>query len=639
MNLPEPNARPLLEVRGLCKSFPGVRALRDVGLTLGRGEVLAVIGENGAGKSTLMKILAGVQEPDSGEILVNGEALRFPNVRAAEHAGIALIHQELNLADNLDIASNLFLGREPQRFGFVNRRRLYADSLGLLSQVGLDCAPRTLVSTLSPGRQQLVEIAKALGTNARVLIMDEPTSSLSQHETEQLYRVVKDLRSRGISVIYISHRLGEVKELADRVVVLRDGANAGELQRDEITHDAMVRLMVGRALGRHDRTARGHGTPVLEARGLRTAAHPRKPLDFSICPGEIVGVAGLVGSGRTELLQVLFGIEPATGGEIRMNGEPVSITSPLDAIRAGMALVPEDRKQQGVILEMSVGQNTTLASLRRDARAGFLNRKREGEIAVQMTEQLRVKTPDLAQFVQFLSGGNQQKVALAKWLALEPRVLLLDEPTRGIDIGAKQEIYRLMEELAGRGVAILFVSSEMEEVLRMSDRTLVMHEGRITGELRREELSEEAVMRLATAHTSFRHHEKTPRDIRPVRPFHLRLHGDCGATEFPQRLQPAEPRRVDLAVRHHQHRRGVCDHHGRNRSFHRLHGRAGRLAALVAAHASGLERAGGAARGARGVAAHRPFAWAAHHEDAAAAVRRDALRAAALPRHGALHHG
>jgi ribose transport system ATP-binding protein len=502
MNLPEPNARPLLEVRGLCKSFPGVRALRDVGLTLGRGEVLAVIGENGAGKSTLMKILAGVQEPDSGEILVNGEGVRFPNVRAAEHAGIALIHQELNLADNLDIASNLFLGREPQRFGFVNRRRLYSDSLGLLAQVGLDCVPRTLVSTLSPGRQQLVEIAKALGTNARVLIMDEPTSSLSQHETDQLYRVVKDLRSRGISVIYISHRLGEVKELADRVLVLRDGANAGELRRDEITHDAMVRLMVGRDLGRHDRTARGHGAPVLEARGLRTAAHPRKPLEFSICPGEIVGVAGLVGSGRTELLQVLFGIEPAAGGEIRMNGKPVSITSPLDAIRAGMALVPEDRKQQGVILEMSVGQNTTLASLRRDARAGFLNRKREGEIAVQMTEQLRVKTPGLSQFVQFLSGGNQQKVALAKWLALEPRVLLLDEPTRGIDIGAKQEIYRLMEELAGRGVAILFVSSEMEEVLRMSDRTLVMHEGRITGELRREELSEEAVMRLATAHAA-----------------------------------------------------------------------------------------------------------------------------------------
>ncbi len=502
MNPPEPNTRPLLEVRGLCKCFPGVRALHHVSLALGRGEVLAVIGENGAGKSTLMKILAGVQEPDSGEILVDGTAARFPNVRAAEHVGVALIHQELNLADNLDVASNIFLGREPQRFGFVDRRRIYADSAEFLSRVGLDCAPRTLVAALPPGRQQLVEIAKALSTDARVLIMDEPTSSLSQHETETLYRVVKDLRSRGISVIYISHRLGEVKELADRVVVLRDGANAGELQRGEITHDAMVRLLVGRDLGRHDRAAHTHGADaLLEVRGLRTPAHPRSPLNFSVRPGEIVGVAGLVGSGRTEVLRVLFGIDRAAGGEIFVGGKAVRIESPQDAIRAGLALVPEDRKQQGVILEMAVNHNITLASLRRDARLGFRNARAEGEIATRMSAQLRVKTPGPAQPVQFLSGGNQQKVALAKWLALEPRVLLLDEPTRGIDIGAKQEIYRLMEELAARGVAILFVSSEMEEVLRMSDRTLVMHEGRITGELARAQLSEEAVMRLATADT------------------------------------------------------------------------------------------------------------------------------------------
>ena len=561
MSVTEPNARPLLEVRGLGKRFPGVHALHEISLTLARGEVLAVIGENGAGKSTLMKILAGVQEPDSGEILVNGERVRFDNVRAAERAGIALIHQELNLADNLDVASNIFLGREPQRLGFVNRRRLYSESSDFISRVGLNCTPRTLVSTLSPGRQQLVEIAKALSTKARVLIMDEPTSSLSQHETEQLYRVVKDLRSRGISVIYISHRLGEVKELADRVTVLRDGENAGELrkrsddpseQRDgspvgaggspralpsaptierrgEITHDAMVRLMVGRDLGRHDRTTHtfsseracdpvgaggslrpyssecaydGHGVPLLEVRGLCTPAHPRSPLGFSVRPGEIVGVAGLVGSGRTEMLRVLFGIDRALGGEICIEGKPVRIESPQDAICAGLALVPEDRKQQGVILEMAVSQNITLASLRRDARLGFRNPQLEAATAERMSAQLRVKTPSLAQFVQFLSGGNQQKVALAKWLALEPRVLLLDEPTRGIDIGAKQEIYRLMEELAGRGVAILFVSSEMEEVLRMSDRALVMHEGRITGELSREQLSEEAIMRLATAHTA-----------------------------------------------------------------------------------------------------------------------------------------
>ncbi len=510
-------AAPYLEVRSLSKRFTGVRALHQVSLTLGRGEVLAVIGENGAGKSTLMKILAGVQEPDSGEILVEGRPVRIDSVRAAEHLGIALIHQELNLADNLDVASNIFLGREPRLGCFVDRGRVREDSRKFLEQVGLDCAPRTLVSTLSLGRQQLVEIAKALSTNARVLIMDEPTSSLSQHETEQLYRVVKELRSRGVSIVYISHRLGEVKELADRVVVLRDGENAGELQRDQINHDAMVKLMVGRDLviNRSIRRQPDHSSPsngdqirltpdatiALEARNLRTPTYPTHPLNFSLKPGEIVGVAGLVGAGRTELLRVLFGIDRAVGGEIRVAGAPVTMRSPMDAIHAGLALVPEDRKQQGVILEMAVGQNTTLTSLRRDANRGFLNRAREAEIAAQMTKQMNVKTPSLAQFVQFLSGGNQQKVALGKWLAMEPKVLLLDEPTRGIDVGAKQEIYRLMEELAGRGVAILFVSSEMEEVLRMSDRTLVMCQGRIIGELSREQLSEETVMKLATEDT------------------------------------------------------------------------------------------------------------------------------------------
>ena len=489
---------PYLEVRSVSKRFTGVRALHQVSLTLGRGEVLAVIGENGAGKSTLMKILAGVQEPDSGEILIEGRPVRIDSVRAAEHLGIALIHQELNLADNLDVASNIFLGREPRRGCFVDRGRVREESRKFLAQVGLDCSPRTLVSTLSLGRQQLVEIAKALSTNARVLIMDEPTSSLSQHETEQLYRVVKELRSRGVSIVYISHRLGEVKELADRVVVLRDGENAGELQRDQINHDAMVKLMVGRELTRHVRASFGSGEVLLEARDLRTPANPTHPLNFSLKPGEIVGVAGLVGAGRTELLRVLFGIDRAVGGEIRVAGAPVEMRSPMDAIRAGLALVPEDRKQQGVILEMAVGQNTTLTSLRRDANRGFLNRPREAEVAAQMTKRMNVKTPSLAQFVQYLSGGNQQKVALAKWLAMEPKVLLLDEPTRGIDVGAKQEIYRLMEELAGRGVGILFVSSEMEEVLRMSDRALVMCQGRITGDLPREALSEEAVMRYAT---------------------------------------------------------------------------------------------------------------------------------------------
>jgi len=489
----------LLQVRSISKRFPGVLALENVSLTLARGEVLAVVGENGAGKSTLMKILAGVQPPDSGEILLDGKAVEIHSVRDAQRLGIALIHQELNLADNLTVAANIFLGREPRTGWFIRRAETETASLIALRQVGLDVSPRTLVSTLSIGRQQMVEIAKALSANARVLIMDEPTSSLSQHEADALFRVIKELRSRGVSIIYISHRLGEVKELADRVVVLRDGKNAGELNRNETTHDAMVRLMVGRNFNElYHRQSHSTGRPMLEVRGLRTAANPRHPLNFTVRAGEVVGVAGLVGAGRTEMLQVLFGIDPALGGEVLIDGSPQKIESPGDAIRAGMALVPEDRKQQGVILEMAVRENLSLAALRRDARGGFLDHGRECAIAGEMVEKLNVRTPDQRQLVQYLSGGNQQKIVLGKWLALKPRVLLLDEPTRGIDVGAKQEIYKLMEQLAADGVAILFVSSEMEEILRMSDRALVMHEGRITGELQRDELSEEAVMRLAT---------------------------------------------------------------------------------------------------------------------------------------------
>lgn len=494
---------PLLAARLLSKQFPGVRALRGVSLTLQRGEVLAVIGENGAGKSTLMKILAGVQLPDAGEILVDGRPVRIASVRAAQQLGIALIHQELNLADNLDIGSNLFLGREPRRCGFIDRARINKEARIHMQRVGLELPPETIVGTLPIGRQQLVEIAKALSSQARVLIMDEPSSSLSQHETEILFRVVRDLRAQGISVIYISHRLGEVTALADRVVVLRDGENVGELAREEIQHAAMVRLMVGRDLSQfYQRQPRPHGELVLEVDRLRTPAHPRRDISFQVRAGEIVGVAGLVGAGRTELLQTLFGVTPAVGGGMRVQGQALRPRSPQAAIAAGMALVPEDRKQHGLILAMSVRENASLPSLRRDHRQGFLNRTAEQTVARNTVEKLGVKTPGLEQTVLHLSGGNQQKIVLGKWLALKPRLLLLDEPTRGIDIGAKREIYRLMDQLAADGVAVLFVSSEMEEVLGMSDRVLVMHEGRLAGELAREQLSEEAVMHLATGTTA-----------------------------------------------------------------------------------------------------------------------------------------
>jgi ribose transport system ATP-binding protein len=497
--MPSSADSPLLEVRGLAKRFPGVVALRNVSLALQRAEVLAVIGENGAGKSTLMKILAGVQTQDAGDIRLNGQSVSIDSVHTAEKFGIALIHQELNLADNLTVAANVFLGREPLRYGLIDTKRMERETLPLLAQVGLDCSPGRLVQELSLGCQQMVEIAKALAVGARVLIMDEPTSSLSQHETDQLYAVVKDLRQRGVSIVYISHRLGEVSELADRVVVLRDGQNAGELSRTEITHEAMIRLMVGRDLSQlYKRPSHAPGDPVLEADKLRTPANPRHALSLSVRSGEIVGIAGLVGAGRTELLRALFGIDRVLGGTIRVAGKRVELSGPHDAIEAGMALVPEDRKQQGLVLGMTVRPNLSLASLLRDSSCGFLNHAAEKDITATMIRDLKIRTPGPEQTAQFLSGGNQQKIVLGKWLAMKPRILLLDEPTRGIDVGAKQEIYRLLDNLAAQGVAILFVSSEMEEIIRLADRAIVMHEGRITGELARAECSEEAIMRLAT---------------------------------------------------------------------------------------------------------------------------------------------
>ncbi len=499
-NTTSPPSPPLLEARHVSKQFPGVRALKSVDLRVGRGEVLALIGENGAGKSTLMKVLAGVQAPDSGEIRLDAAPVVIDSVQTALALGIALIHQELNLSDNLDVGANIFLGREPRRWGLIDKRRIRQESRRLLAQVGLNVSPDTVARELSIGQQQLVEIAKALSVQARVLIMDEPTSSLSQGETARLFQVIRDLRARGVSVIYISHRLGEVRELADRVTVLRDGANAGELEREELSHDRMVSLMVGRDVSQfYARRSRHAGAPVLEVADLRTPAHPEHALSLTVRAGEIVGVAGLVGAGRTEMLRCLFGIDPPLGGRIRVNGCDVTLTSSHAAIDAGLGLVPEDRKLQGLVLEMAVRQNVGLAGLRRHRRWGmFRNGAAERRDSRAMIGKLRIRTPGDQQLVRFLSGGNQQKVVLGKWLSLSPRVLLLDEPTRGIDVGAKQEIYTLMEELAEQGVAILFVSSEMEEVLGMSDRALVMHEGRISGELTCEELSEEAVMRLAT---------------------------------------------------------------------------------------------------------------------------------------------
>ena len=494
----------MLEVREVTKGFPGVRALKGVSLKLQAGEVLAVLGENGAGKSTLMKILAGVQTPDSGQILIDGKPVCIDSTRTAMQHGVVLIHQELNLSDNLDVGSNIFLGREPRIGTFsapwIDQKTIREHSQKYLAQVGLDVSPQTIVKNLTIGHQQLVEIAKALSVNARVLIMDEPTSSLSAGECETLFEVVDDLRRRGVAIVYISHRLGEVIRLADRVTVLRDGENAGHLAKEEINHDAMVKHMVGRDISkRFSRTQHILGEERLRVEELVTPAWPKHKLSFSIRSGEIVGMAGLVGAGRTELLQALFGIDRPVSGAILVDGKPVSLRAPSDAIDAGVALVPENRKHHGLVLGMSVRQNVGLAGLWRNRLGGgWLNRRQERADSAVMIEKMQIRTPSDRQAVQFLSGGNQQKVVIGKWMAVEPRLLLLDEPTRGIDVGGKEEIYRLIESLAAAGMGILFVSSELEELIGMSDRTLVMHEGKITGEIARQDLSEEAIMQLAT---------------------------------------------------------------------------------------------------------------------------------------------
>lgn len=501
---------PVLQVEGISKRFPGVVALNQVSLNLFPGEILAVIGENGAGKSTLMKILAGIQLPDEGQIILKGEVRRIDSVQKAQQLGISLIHQELNLCANLDVGANIFLGREPRRNGWIDRNRIRSESRRVLDSIGLDVSPDTPAGELTIGRQQMVEIAKAVSTDARIVIMDEPTSSLSQRETGKLFEIIRDLKSRGVSIIYISHRLGEVEALADRVVVLRDGQNAGELTEDNISHEQMVRHMVGRELSSfYVRKPGPRGKPVLELDRLQTEAFPGRPVSLKVFAGEIVGMAGLVGAGRTELLTTIFGITPLRDGQLRIGEHVVDVKNCRDAIRNKIGLVPEDRKLQGVILELAIRENITLPTLARLSRFGLINAKRVQAQANEYRERLGIKAPSIEIPAKQLSGGNQQKIVIAKWLALQPALLLMDEPTRGVDVGAKQEIYRLMDELAHSGVAILFVSSDMEEVLGMSDRMLVMHEGSLTGELDRSQFSEEAVMNLATGFQGSHHGNDT----------------------------------------------------------------------------------------------------------------------------------
>jgi ribose transport system ATP-binding protein len=492
---------PLLKMSSISKRFPGVVALDGVDLEVYPSEIVALAGENGAGKSTLMNILGGIHQPDSGSLRIDGDELVIHSVSDAIQKGIGFIHQELNVLDNLDIAENVFLGREPVWAGplrLIDRQQIHSQADLCLKRLGLNVSSRTPVKDLSIAQQQMVEIAKALSMNARILIMDEPTSCLTTTETERLFEVARELKERGVSIIYITHRLGEISNLADRVVVLRDGRNAGTLAGDEIRHEVIVKLMVGRDLERfHTHSASSGETGYFRVLNLRTTRYPEHSTSFDVSRGEILGLAGLVGAGRSEVAQAIFGVDPALEGSFMLGGQRLNIQSPRDAIGHGIYLVSEDRRRTGLVLEMAIRENITLPSLPDYASAGWINRIAERRVAHGISSKLNIKAPSIELKAANLSGGNQQKVVLAKWLSLDPKVLIFDEPTRGIDIGAKAEIYQLMRRLAQSGVAIIMISSDMEEILGESDRVAVMHEGAITGILERNECSEEAVMRLA----------------------------------------------------------------------------------------------------------------------------------------------
>ena len=497
----------LVTLRGLCKSFAGVQALDRVGFELRAGEVHALMGENGAGKSTLMTVLAGIHACDAGEIEIEGRPVAIASPRAAQALGIGIVHQELNLMRHLSAAQNIFIGREPRRgLGlFLDEERLNADARRLFERLNLDLDPRTRVADLTVARQQMVEIAKALSFDSKVLIMDEPTAALNAQEVADLFRVVRQLRDEGVGIVYISHRMDELQQIADRVTVMRDGRTMDTVTMQGTSVDAIIRLMVGRALeenlrGAAPETARNE--VALEVRHLSRGTAIRH-VSFSLRKGEILGFAGLMGAGRTEVARAVFGADPIDGGEILVHGRPVRIRTPSDAVKQGIGYLSEDRKQFGLATAMDVQANIAMTSLSRLLRLGvFIDTAAIAETAGEYVRQLGIRTPSVAQPVKLLSGGNQQKVVIAKWLLRDCDILFFDEPTRGIDVGAKAEIHRLIDALAAQGKAIVVISSELPEILRLSHRVLVMCEGRITGEQDAREATQESIMQLATRRAS-----------------------------------------------------------------------------------------------------------------------------------------
>ncbi|MFC4101662.1 xylose ABC transporter ATP-binding protein [Paenibacillus xanthanilyticus] len=498
----------VLEMNEITKEFPGVKALNGVNLKLAKGEIHALCGENGAGKSTLMKVLSGLYPAGTytGEIRINGQRKEFRSITDAQQSGIAIIHQELALVKEMSIGENIFLGAEPVRRGVIQWDELYRNASDWLERVGLRMNPDTRIGSLGIGQQQLVEIAKALSKHAKILILDEPTAALTESEVDILMGIMNQLRAEGVSCIYISHKMPEVFRLADTITVLRDGQTIATLDRKDTNEDEVVSLMVGRELTeRYPRVPHRPGDVVLEVADY-SVWHKEKAkqkvihdVSFTLRKGEILGIAGLMGAGRTELVTSLFGAyEGQSEGEVRINGQPVRIRSVSDAIKAGMALVTEDRKRQGLVLSMDVKTNTTLATMKRVSSFGMINGNEEIKWGQKYVHDLKTKTASLETPVGTLSGGNQQKVVIGKWLMSEPTILIMDEPTRGIDVGAKYEIYSLMNQLVDQGVAIIMISSELPEVLGMSDRILVMCEGRFVAELDYREATQEKIMLAAT---------------------------------------------------------------------------------------------------------------------------------------------
>ena len=488
----------LIELSGICKSFPGVRALDDVQFNLKAGEVHALLGENGAGKSTLMKIISGIYPRDSGSYRLEGHELGELTPKSAQKLGIAIIHQELNMCTDLTVAENMFLGREAHFHGVIRQKEMNQQAKRVLDELKIDIDPTTVVKTLPVSKQQMVEIAKALSTNARILIMDEPTSALTEREIVELFRIIRELKQQGRAIVYISHRLEELKEITDRVSIFRDGRYVATRNFAETTLDEIIAMMIGREIKeKFPHTRVDKGARLLAVNNLCSGIV--KNVSFELFAGEIVGLSGLMGAGRTELVRAIFGADPIESGEIWLDGQSIAIHTPRDAICKGIVLGPEDRKKQGLCTELSIRENVSLANLDRICnRWGIVSSRIEKELTGKAVSNLRIKTPSVEQTAKNLSGGNQQKVVLGKWLVRDAKVVIFDEPTRGIDVASKVEIYNIMNELKAKGIGVLFVSSEMPEVMGMSDRILVMCNGRITGNLISKETTQDEILRHAT---------------------------------------------------------------------------------------------------------------------------------------------